>query len=153
MRTNIDDYEDAASIVNALSRLSNRYKLYPQDSIHRELALAFGIRTINQFNPKDPTEFDTWLQAKSLSGLRYYFEPCINNRIDFDGVSSSNPLDNHVIDFVVIVVFDRNLVPDMVLQIPWKILPTLMEWDPDTERWCAKLTDELKSRSKILYEL
>jgi len=93
VRTNIDDYEDAASIVNALSRLSNRYKLYPQDSIHRELALAFGIRTINQFNPKDPTEFDTWLQAKSLSGLRYYFEPCINNRIDFDGVSSSNPLD------------------------------------------------------------
>jgi hypothetical protein len=153
VRTNIDDYEDAASIVNALSRLSNRYKLYPQDSIHRELALAFGIRTINQFNPKDPTEFDTWLQAKSLSGLRYYFEPCINNRIDFDGVSSSNPLDNHVIDFVVIVVFDRHLVPDMVLQIPWKILPTLMEWDPDTERWCAKLTDELKSRSKILYEL
>jgi hypothetical protein len=153
VRTNIDDYEDAVSIVNALSRLSNRYKLYPQDSIHRELALAFGIRTINQFNPKDPTEFDTWLQAKSLSGLRYYFEPCINNRIDFDGVSSSNPLDNHVIDFVVIVVFDRNLVPDMVLQIPWKILPTLMEWDPDTERWCAKLTDELKSRSKILYEL
>ena len=128
MRTNIDDYEDAVSIVNALSRLSNRYKLYPQDSIHRELALAFGIRTINQFNPKDPTEFDTWLQAKSLSGLRYYFEPCINNRIDFDGVSSSNPLDNHVIDFVVIVVFDRNLVPDMVLQIPWKILPTLMEF-------------------------
>jgi hypothetical protein len=153
VRTNIDDYEDAVSIVNALSRLSNRYKLYPQDSIHRELALAFGIRTINQFNPKDPTEFDTWLQAKSLSGLRYYFEPCINNRIDFDGVSSSNPLDNHVIDFVVIVVFDRNLVPDMVLQIPWKILPTLMEWDPDTERWCAELTDELKSRSKILYEL
>lgn len=154
MRTHQDDYSDALNIVNGIIRLSNRYNLWPRDDFHHELALAFGIKTLNQFNPDDPTEYDDHLEAQSLSGFRYYIEVCVNNRIEFYGVTPVNQPNNDAeINFVVIVVLDRALLPEMVLQLPWHELPRFMKWDPESEKWYAELTNELKTFSRVLYEL
>lgn len=148
-----DDYNDAMNIIDGIHRLSRKYNLWPREHFHHELALAFGIMTINRFNPDDPTEYDQHLEAQSLSGFRYYLEACVNNRIEFYGVTTSKQPKNKEIDFVVIVAFDRALIPEMVLQLPWKDIPRFMKWDPEAELWYAELDHELKAFSRILYKL
>ena len=150
MRNHQDDYNDALDIANGIIRLSNKYNLWPREHFHHELALAFGIKALNQFNPDDPTEYDDHLEAQSISGFRYYIEACVNNRIDFYGVTPVHQPNNKEINFVVIVVIDRALLPEMVLQLPWYDLPRFMQWDPDAELWYAELTDELKTYSRVL---
>ena len=152
-KNHLDDFNDAMNIINGIHRLSRKYNLWPREHFHHELALAFGIRTLNQFNPNDPIEYDDHLEAQSLSGYRYYIEACVNNQIEFYGVTPVHQPKNEELDFVVIVSFDRALIPELVLQLPWKDLPRFMKWNPDTELWYADLDKELKAYSRILYQL